>query len=336
MPILTTSSFKPAWWLNHPHLQTLWPALFRPSPTLARVRERLHTVDGDFLDIDWCGTEPRAIVMLLHGLSGSSQSSYILGMQRELLSKGFCSVALNFRGCSGQPNNTARCYHSGDTDDVDFLYRHLRKTYPHTPLAIVGYSLGGNVLLKWLGEGRKNIDVFAAAAVSVPLLLNECSSRMDLGFSKLYRNQLLRELKQYIRYKHHHLQKIGQSEDSDRLGKLGDLAPLRSFWEYDGRVIAGLYPFSDVHEYYAKSSSRQYLKTIATPTLIIHSRDDPFMTAKVIPSEQELSTCIDFELSPAGGHVGFVSGGIPGRPRYWLEERIPRFIQQQLLRTLRD
>lgn len=332
MPILTTSSFRPAWWLSHPHLQTLWPALLRSSPTLARTRERLHTPDGDFLDLDWHGKKHHAIVMLLHGLSGSSNSTYILGMQQELLRKGFCSVGMNFRGCSGQPNNTARCYHSGDTDDVDFLFRHLRKAYPHMPIAVVGYSLGGNVLLKWLGEGRQNLDIFAAAAVSVPLLLNKCSSRMDVGFSKRYRNQLLKELKGYIYSKHNHLRSIGQPHEADKLQQLGDLTPISSFWEYDDRVIAGLYPFTDVNDYYAQSSSRQYLKSINTPTLIIHANDDPFMTPEVIPSESELSPSVDFEIAASGGHVGFVAGNIPGRPRYWLEERIPHFIQQHYKR----
>jgi len=330
MPISNTTGFKPAWWLNNPHLQTLWPALLRRPPSPVTTRERLTTSDGDFIDIDWCGDASRPVVMLIHGLSGSSNSTYILGMQVALHSKGFSSVALNFRGCSGQPNQTARCYHSGDTDDLDFLYRHIRNACPHTPLAAVGYSLGGNVLLKWLGEGRRNVDLFAAAAVSVPLLLNLCSSRMDLGFSRLYRNRLLRELKQYIYLKHKHLQTMGHAKEADMLRKLGDLSPIRSFWQYDDRVIAGLYPFRDVHDYYAKSSSRQYLKDILTPTLVIHALDDPFMTPQVIPSVEELSPAVHVELARSGGHVGFVAGNIPGRPRYWLEERIPYFFLQQL------
>ena len=334
MPLTTTSSFKPAWWLKHPHLQTLWPALMRRPPRLSRKREHLPTADGDVLDLDWHGEAPRPIVMLLHGLSGSSQSSYILGMQAALNARGFRTVALNFRGCGGQPNQTARCYHSGDTDDLDGLYRHLRQRYPHTPMAAVGYSLGGNVLLKWLGEGRSEVDLFAAAAVSVPLLLNLCSSRMDLGFSKLYRNQLLRELKQYVQLKHRHLLRLGHAHEAEKLSRLGDLSPLSSFWEYDDRVIAGLYPFRDVHDYYAKSSSRQFLKSILTPTLIVHSHDDPFMSPGVIPREAELSAAVEFEIASHGGHVGFVAGDNPCRPRYWLEERIPLFLWNQLRDTV--
>ncbi|MFZ4703236.1 MAG: hydrolase, partial [Candidatus Methylumidiphilus sp.] len=289
--------------------------------------------DGDFLDVDWLGKAPQPIVMLLHGLSGSSQSTYIVGLQAALLNSGLRSVALNFRGCSGQPNQTARCYHSGDTDDVDFVYRHLRQRYPDTPLAAVGFSLGGNVLLKWLGEGRQSLDLFAAAAVSVPMQLNLCSSRMDVGFSKLYRNQLLRELKHYVRFKRDYLQKHGHLKEAEKLHALGDLSPLASFWEYDDKVVAGLYPFRDVHDYYAKSSSRQYLKGIVTPTLIIHAHDDPFMTPEVIPTEEELSASVNLEISASGGHVGFIAGNIPGSPHYWLEERIPKFFTEKLRKS---
>lgn len=333
MPVSNQTSFKPAWWLRNSHLQTLWPALFRCSPRLTGIRERLQTSDGDFVDLDWCGEAPGPIVILLHGLSGSSRSGYIEGMQVALFKHGFRSVALNFRGCSGQANHTARCYHSGDTEDLDYLYLQLRQRYPQTPLAAVGYSLGGNVLLKWLGERGRTVDLFAGAAVSVPLLLNLCAERMDRGFSKLYRNQLLRELKRYLKCKHAHLRDRGNIEEADKLARLGDLSVIRSFWEYDDRVVAGLYPFRDVHDYYEKASSRQYLKSIHTPTLIIHSRDDPFMTPAVIPTEDELSSAVHFEITSGGGHVGFISGYFPGRPRYWLERRIPSFLEEQLGRS---
>lgn len=330
MSILHGTSFKPAWWLPGPHLQTLWPALFRIPPRPPRTRERLSTPDGDFIDLDWCGRGLAPIVMLLHGLSGSSRSSYIRGMQDALWKRGLRSVALNFRGCSGQPNLTARCYHSGDTEDLDHVYRHLRLREPATPLAAVGYSLGGNVLLKWLGEQGRRIDLFAAAAVSVPLLLNLCADRMDTGFSRFYRNRLLRELKHYVRRKRDHLRRSDKALEAEKLERLGDLGDIRSFWEYDDRVVAPLYAFRDVHDYYEKSSSRQFLKSIRTPTLIVHSGDDPFMTPAVIPREHELSPFVHLEVTRGGGHVGFVTGTVPLRPRYWLEQRIPAFLEGRL------
>jgi len=294
------------------------------------MRERMPTPDGDFIDLDWRGQAPSPTVILLHGLSGSSRSPYIQGMQEALAKRGFRSVALNFRGCSGQPNRTARCYHSGDTEDLTHLYCQLRLREPETPLAAAGYSLGGNVLLKWLGEQGRAIDLFGAAAVSVPLLLNLCADRMDLGFSRLYRNQLLRELKDYVQRKRDHLRDRGHAKEAEKLERLGDLSDIGSFWEYDDRVVAPLYSFRDVHDYYRKSSSRQFLKSIRVPTLIIHSNDDPFMTPAVIPSEGELSPFVHLEITRGGGHVGFISGRVPGRPHYWLEQRIPAFFEEKL------
>ena len=325
------SPFKPAWWLRSAHGQTLWPALFRRVPSPPVRRERLRTRDGDFVDLDWCGGGAGPLVILLHGLSGSSRSPYIAGLQQALLRRGLRSVAMNFRGCGGQPNDTARCYHSGDTEDLDHLCETLKRRHPDAPLAAVGFSLGGNVLLKWLGEkGQAGAGLSAAVAVSAPMRLDLCSDRMDVGFSRLYRDRLLRELKDYIRWKQRHLRGCGNVQEAEKLEKLGDLSAIRSFWEYDERVVAALYGFDGARDYYAKSSSRQYLKCIATPTLIIHSRDDPFMTPQVIPAADELSPAVRLEITAGGGHVGFVSGLIPGFPRYWLERRIPAFLLETL------
>jgi predicted alpha/beta-fold hydrolase len=334
MPQFQTSHFTPAWWLPGPHLQTLWQPLLRRGPPLPTVRERLETPDGDFLDLDWFGPPAAPIVILLHGLSGSSRSPYILGMQAALARQGFRSVAVNYRGCSGHPNRTARAYHSGETGDLGQVYRVLRLRHPDTPLAAAGYSLGGNMLLKWLGENGRGLKLFAAVAVSVPLVLNRCADRLDLGFSRLYRDRLLHELKAYLRAKQRHLQAIGNAAEARKLRELGDLSGVRSFWEYDDRVIAPLYGFRDVHEYYEKSSARQYLGGIQIPTLVVQARDDPFMTPEVLPDPGELSTCVRLEVSERGGHVGFVAGTHPGRPRYWLEERLPTFFQAELERGL--
>ena len=157
------TSFKPAWWLKNRHLQTIYPALCRKVSRLADIkRERLITPDKDFIDVDWCGEGKQPIVMILHGLAGSSQSGYVKGLQQVLLTQGFRSVTLNFRGCSGESNNLARCYHSGETDDINFLYQTLRQREADTPIAAVGFSLGGNVLLKWLGEQGDKLSLFSA------------------------------------------------------------------------------------------------------------------------------------------------------------------------------
>ena len=329
MQIQTT--FKAAWWLSNSHLQTIYPALFRNAPKPPDYRrERLTTPDHDFIDVDYCGTGNQPLIMLIHGLTGSSQSVYIKGLQNALLKQGFRSAAINFRGCSGQSNNRARSYHSGETEDIHFLYQTLRQREAETPLAAVGFSLGGNVLLKWLGEQGKPLNLFAAVAVSAPLLLDICATKLDNGFAKCYRDMLLKELKTYMRIKQQHLESIGQTQEALKIKELGDLSAMSSFWQYDDRVVAKLHGFNDVHDYYRRSSSRQYLKSIEVPTLLIQAVDDPFMTEAVLPGPDEISPQVQLELTRHGGHVGFISGLIPFRPEYWLERRIPEFLSGSL------
>jgi hypothetical protein len=324
------NAFRPAWWLNSPHLQTIYPAFLRRiTPPAGIRRERLDTPDGDFLDIDWIDNDDRPLVILLHGLAGSSRSGYIQGLQHSLLTADFASVALSFRGCSGEMNRMARCYHSGETEDIEFLYNTLRRRFPNRAMAAIGFSLGGNVLLKWLGEQGDKLELSAAVAVSVPLLLNECADKLDNGFSKLYRDYLLRELKQYMRIKLRHLQRIGQHEQAERILKLGDLSGIKSFWQYDDKVVAGLHGFKDAHDYYRRSSSRQFLKHIRVPTLVLQAKDDPFMTERVLPTSAELSDQVQLEVCAGGGHVGFVGGSLL-RPEYWVEERIGEFLRRHL------
>jgi len=299
------------------------------SPPTGRWRERLITPDNDFIDIDWCGQGKRPIIILLHGLTGSTESNYIMGLQSCLTACGFRSVGLNFRGCSGNPNNLARCYHSGDTQDIHFLYQTLRQREPNTPLAAVGFSLGGNVLLKWLGE-QHQLDLFAAVAVSVPFVLSACATKLDHGFSRLYRYNLIKELKHYIQLKQRHLNEIGQPEEAEKINQLGDLSTIQSFWQYDDRVVAKLHGYASATDYYQQSSSRYILDHITIPTLLIHAKDDPFMTEAVIPQADELASSVSLEITEKGGHVGFVAGHNPIKPQYWLEQRIPEFLQLKI------
>jgi len=321
--------FRPAWWLNGQHLQTLYPALCRCPPRLVRRRETLITNDHDFLDLDhYDADHDRPLAILLHGLSGSSNSVYILGLQHALSLHDIASVAMNFRGCSGHPNRLARSYHSGETEDIDFVYRTLRKRYPRRTLYAVGFSLGGNVLLKWLGESGNQLTLAGAASVCAPLVLSECATRMDQGFSRIYRNNLLRELKHYIAEKQRHLEHIGATDEAEKLRELGDLSSIQSFWQYDDRVVARIHGFASAEDYYRRSSAKSFLRTIRVPTLLIQAADDPFMTSAVLPSPAELANSINFELYPRGGHVGFVAARHGVLPDYWLERRIPAFLSQ--------
>ena len=308
-------TFTPAWWLPGPHLQTLWPALVRRPPRVAMTRERVELPDGDFVDVDRAG-ESGPIVVVLHGLQGSSRSPHVRGLMGTLDRHGFRSAAMHFRGCSGEPNRLLRTYHSGETGDLEFVVQRLCNRHPATPLAAVGFSLGGNVLLKWLAERGAGAEVAAAAAVSVPFRLDRVADRLERGFSRIYKRHFIADLHRTI------LDKF-----RNRPGTI-DLDAMRRDWSFrgfDDHVTAPLHGFRDAEHYYAESSCRQYLRDVARPTLILHSLDDPFMTRDIVPGGDELSPSIRLECSAAGGHVGFVDGGMPWSARYWIEERILRF-----------
>lgn len=332
-PKLSHASFRAAWWIRNPHLQTILPAFRRIHPPL-RQRTTLPTPDGDFLDLDWNDARRRDLVILVHGLAGSSRSGYILGLQNALMQTGFRCVALNFRGCSGRPNNRAKAYHSGETSDLNHVYQHIRRSEPDTPVAVVGFSLGGNVVLKWLGENGGALDLFAAVAVSVPFELGRCADRMDRGLSRLYRNLLLKDLTRYMAEKYRHLESIGLRDEARKIAIMGDLSGIRSFWDYDDRVIAPLYGFRDVEDYYQQCSSRRFLKSITVPTLLLQSLDDPLLTPEIVPEQSELPAWVHLEASPCGGHVGFVYGTPAGKPGYWLESRIPSYLFGALAQVL--
>lgn len=328
------SPFRPAWWLRNAHAQTLFATFFRRPPVLARERETLSLADGDFLDLDWHRApdwQPaRPLVLVVHGLSGSSESHYVLGLQQQLAEQGWASVALNCRGASGRPNRLPRSYHAGSSEDVQAVLHDLRARYPLTPLAVVGYSLGGNMTLKCLGEQGAQADVFAAVAVSVPFSLSICAERMDSGFSRIYRQHFMSAMVAAWEEKMRHLEGVGDMQAVARIQAQLQRGPFRSFWHYDNEVMAPLHGFHDVHDYYARSSSRQFLRHITVPTLVIQAHDDPFMSPGVLPVATELSPSISFELCRRGGHVGFVEGGSPRQPRYYLEQRIPAFLGHRL------
>jgi len=312
-----TACFKPAWWLPGAHLQTLFPVAFRNRRPPPLQRERLELEDGDFLDIDWTEAQTGPLVLLLHGLEGSLESHYVAGLLNALSHSGFHAGLLYFRGCSGAPNRLARSYHSGDTADLDTVLVRLAKRQPRRPVYVVGISLGGNVLLKWLGENPGQSLVHKAVAVSVPFDLNNAAIRLDRGFSRLYQSHLLRRLRRSTRRKAARMQ---LPVDVDHLHEL------RSFRDFDDKVTAPLHGFDGVDDYYKRSSSRPFIRRIDTNTLILHALDDPFMTPAAIPAADELGPGVRLEVSGGGGHVGFVSGTWPWRPSYWIDQRVCRFL----------
>ncbi len=286
--------------------------------------------DGDFLDLDWASVPetdgaPAPLVVLLHGLEGSARSSYALQAYRALGRRGVATVGLNFRGCSGEPNRLSRMYHSGETGDLRFVLRHLRERFPRRPLGALGFSVGGNVLLKYLGElggGNGSVAPAAAATVSVPFDLSLGADWIERGFSRTYRSFLVRKLHRKVRLK------------ADRLRSLIDVDRVlatRTFREFDDLATAPVHGFAGAEDYYRRSSSSRFVERIRTPTLVIQSLDDPFLPPSGIPREElESNDSIELRLYGRGGHVGFVAGS-PWRPLFWAEETAAAFLAQRLL-----
>jgi len=319
--MITSSQFKPACWLPGTHAQTLWPSLIRRPVEIELTTERLTLPDDDFIDLAWTKGNSDKIVIVLHGLEGSIDSSYARGILAAINKKGWRGVFMHFRGCSGEHNLKDRSYHSGETGDLRFLVKTLRERHPEATLVAVGYSLGGNALLKYLGEYKDDSQLKAAAAVSVPYILSNSAKKLERGFSRIYQRHLLNRLVNKT---------LSKFEDRQAPVDIANINKLNTFKSFDHHITAPIHGFKSSDDYYEQSSSRQYLDKITTPTLLIHSRDDPFMSVNAIPRQDDLSESVTLELSNHGGHVGFVSGNTPWNAIYWLEERIPEFLSTYL------
>lgn len=318
--------FRPSSWLPGPHAHTLAGKLLRPYATPELTRVRLDTPDGDFLDLD-LGPEPAEgapLGLVLHGLEGSSRRRYALMAYEALLERGVRPVGMNFRGCSGEPNRAPRFYHSGETGDLRYVLDRLGERFPDRPVGVLGFSLGGNVLLKFLGEeaDREPQRVRAAVAVSVPFDLAAGAEQLEKGLmGPLYTYYFVRMLRQKVRAR------------ADLLGAHVDVdagLAARTLRAFDDAVTAPLHGFADAAEYYRRSSSARFLDRIRVPALLLQSRDDPFLPRSALP-EREIAA--NPHLVPAiterGGHVGFVEGP-PWDPRFWADEEGARFLAHHL------
>ena len=340
------NGFRAAWWLPGGHLQSL-RRKFGPGATVAQESQRLPLDDGDFIDLAWVrppGNEPLSvksapettenegdthhpnvddandgdthrqmpgtpIVFILHGLCGCSASLYVQALQHHFLARGVTSVAMNFRGCGGEPNNKARSYHSGVSADVDQVFRKLRGRFPGSRFHAVGYSLGGNVLLKWLAETGGPAGLERAVSISVPFDLAQCSAALGRGLTRCYGRYFLGRLQQDLAAKKRRFQETGNDAELALLEQLGPLRGIGSLWEFDDRVTAPLHGFADAADYYAKCSSLPLLPEIKTPTLLIQSANDPLVPATSLPHPAKLPDNVRLELTRSGGHVGFFAAG---------------------------
>jgi len=316
--------FAPPWWARNRHLQTVWGPLVRPT-RLALRRERLTLPDGDFVDLDWLDDRPGSPVLLvLHGLEGSARSHYAGGLLAGwAAAHGGRGVVLNFRSCSGELNRLPRFYHSGDTGDLDVVVRRLAGREPRTPLAAVGVSLGGNVLLKWLGEqGPAAPALVAAVGISVPFDLAASARVLDRGLARvIYTRNFLRTLRAKV---------VAKAARYPGFVDVAAVRRARTFAAYDRALTAPLHGFADEHDYWARSSSRSYLPRIEIPTLLLGARDDPLVPSGSLPDPGHLPPSVRAEFPARGGHAGFLEGRWPWRVRSWAERRAVEFVAAHL------
>ncbi|MBI1178747.1 alpha/beta fold hydrolase [bacterium] len=325
MPLIDPSRYQSPFWLRGGHAQTLLPRLVRRVSGPGVTRERIATPDDDFLDVDWTARKSNRLAILSHGLEGCSRSVYVRGMMRALASRGWDCLAWNFRGCSGEINRQLRFYHSGVTDDLDLVVRHALKAHPANHIALIGFSLGGNVTLKFLGENPSNVarKVRAAVAISVPCHLNSSARKLAEPGNRIYMRYFLNGLAQKVELK---------ARQFPRKLDLHGLHQMRTFAEFDEQITAPLHGFSSAEDYWTRSSSKQFLPAIRIPTLLLNARNDPFLTPECFPeTEARQSAIFHLEAPESGGHVGFSDGLL--LKRCWSEERAVGFLNAVIAGT---
>lgn len=326
---IVRSAFRPARWLRNRHAQTIYPSFpwaWRERPALRR--EVLKLPDGDETAVDWVieteGTPKSApLLIILHGLESSAESAYARMLMQAAASRQWRCCVLHFRDCGDYRNVLPRRYHAGETNDVRYFVAKLEREGQFGPMVAAGYSLGGNVLLKYLGESGAGCPLKGAAAVCVPLNLHACADALNKGISKGYQRYLLKRMKRSVRRK---FNPYTAAFDWQRAMQA------RTFAEFDDAVTAPLHGFASKDDYYDKCSSVHFLTRIERPTLIVNALDDPFMTPEVIPVAGQLSEHVTLEVSEHGGHVGFIEGGPPWRPRFYLPERLIGFLEPHTAR----
>ena len=320
MPVIA-SSYRPPFWLRNGHVQTIFPHLFRRVRDVSYRRERIDTPDGDFLDLDWSCFGAGRLAVLTHGLEGDSGRGYIREMVRALNRAGWDALAWNLRGCSGEPNQTPRLYHSGATEDLHAVLSHVASLARYCSVALVGFSLGGNLTLKYLGERGRDfpLPIEGAVAVSVPCDLADSAAQMEAPDCRIYMARFLRSLRNKVQAKMRLFP--GMPDDAG-------FRRIRTFREFDDRYTAPLHGFRDAEDYWRRCSSRQFLAGIRVPTLLINARNDPFLAGGCYPvAEAEANPHLSLEMPSGGGHVGFVAFRPDGQ--YWSEVRAVAFLAGQ-------
>jgi predicted alpha/beta-fold hydrolase len=314
-------SYVAPFWLPGGNLQTIYTSVFIAPPTVEFRRERWNLPDGDFLDFDWIDGQPDApVVVLFHGLEGSSASFYAQDLMHTVQALGWNGVVAHFRGCSGEDNRLPRAYYAGDSEEIERILQHVKARFPHQPVYAVGVSLGANALLKWLGEAGEHAQtlVARAAGVSAPLDLAATGHALDEGFNRyIYTARFLDTLK---------LKALRMAGRFPGLLDADAIQRATTFREFDTLVTARLHGFVDAEDYWHQVSAKPWLKSIAVPTLVLNARNDPFMPASALPTQDEVSPAVTLEQPAEGGHVAFPSAPFPGRLD-WLPQRLLQFFK---------
>ena len=318
---MSASTYRAPWWLPGGHAQTLYGTLFAHAK-IGWKRERWDTPDGDFIDVDRLpGSTGAPLVVLFHGLEGGSGSHYACALARELARRGWRGAVAHFRGCSGEPNRLRRAYHSGDADEIGWTLRRMRAESKAGPLFALGISLGGNALLKWLGEDAAASQVLtAAAAVSAPVDLMAAGDALGRGFNLVYTYHFLMTMRRKAEEK---LARFPDLFDAQAMRRAGTL---RAF---DDVVTAPLHGFRDTDDYWTRASSKPVLPRIRVPTLLLNARNDPFMPATSLPGPSEVSAAVRLDFPEQGGHAAFVSGPFPGHIG-WMPRRVTAFFEETM------
>jgi predicted alpha/beta-fold hydrolase len=321
MPVIRDSAYKAPLLMRGAHIQTIFPSLFRKIDTAFYERERIETDDNDFLDLDWAKKGNKRLVIISHGLEGSSTRSYAAGMVRAALHNGWDALAWNFRSCSAEINRRPRFYHSGATDDLERVINYALNREDYDEIVLLGFSMGGNLTLVYLGEQGMNINpkIKAAVTFSVPCNLKDSSMQLAKPQNKIYMKRFLRMLHKKI---------IAKKELFPDLIDDSGYESIKTFKEYDNRYTAPLHGFKSAEDYWQKCSSAQFISRITIPTLIVNAQDDPFLADGCYPfSEAEANEYVYLEMPKHGGHVGFVAFNRDGF--YWSEKRAFEFLTKR-------
>ncbi len=307
--------YLPPFFLFTSHLETIYPALLRRVTLAAYTRERITTPDDDFLDLDWLRKDSDKVVIISHGLEGNSGRPYIKGMAKALHDNGFDVLAWNFRGCSDEMNLQLRFYHSGATDDLGTVINHVIQNKGYKKIFLVGFSLGGNLTLKYLGERVAGDAIKKALVFSVPMDLKTSCEKISSPGNRIYSNSFLKSMKRKI------ILKSGQRMGLD----ISKLAQIKTIIEFNDYYTAPLHGFKDALDYYTQCSSIHFVGDIKTPTLIINTLNDPFLSPECFPAAAlENHPFVKLEILPRGGHVGFTQFNKNGL--YWSEQRALEFL----------